>query len=463
MYHIDFKRISVVLITSLIISILMITVFLYLLLNKTTIYGGITIQGTKVSGLNRMEAIECLKKNYNNQLKEDVLVLRYNNYVYKVKYEELGVSYDYYKAVEEAYSVGRKGSFINRAKYIISTKKKGKNIALQLTYNDTKIDSLIEDVRKDLCINSENAKIELINGVFVITPESDGSKINVNIFKNKIIKGLLGFKIVEIPVEKEIPKITEKLLSKIKYTLSEFTTYFGGSSEARKNNIELASLKIDSTIILPGEIFSFNKVTGVRDQRAGYMESKVIVDGKFVNDIGGGVCQVSTTLYNVALKAGLEIVERHHHSIPVGYVPKGKDATVSYDYLDLKFKNNNEFPIYIQAIPTSYTVTFKMYGDKITENRYIEIETILEEKVNPQMEKTIDKNLKIGTTIIVKKGRYGYKVKTYRLVYENKKLIKRELISEDFYKPQKYILKIGPNNTQESTLRTDNPRARLVQ
>ena len=268
---------------------------------------------------------------------------------------------------------------------------------------------------------------------------------------------------IRIPVKSHIPKITEAILKEIQHPISEFTTYFASSSQGRKNNIKISSIKVNGSVVLPNEVFSFNECTGERTWDTGYMESKVIIDGRFVPDVGGGVCQVSTTLYNAVLRANLEIVERHPHSIPVRYVQKGKDAAVSYGYLDLKFRNSYEFPIYIQSKVTSSVVTFRIFGGKVNENRQTNIISILQETINPEIEKHVDNSLIPGSMIIVQKGRYGYKVNTYKVIYENKKKKKRELISNDFYKPKKYILRVGPKTTIESILQIENSGGKLIQ
>ena len=161
---------------------------------------------------------------------------------------------------------------------------------------------------------------------------------------------------------------------------------------------------------MPGDVFSYNKATGARTWSNGYKTAKVIVDGKYVNGEGGGVCQVSTTIYNAALMSGLDIQEVHNHTFPSHYVSKGRDSAVSYGYIDLKFKNNLAHPIYIKNIVSNGIITSKIYGcNKDKEKIYIRTQE------NREKEKII--------------------VKTYRVFLgeENTK-IREELISENKYK-----------------------------
>lgn len=127
--------------------------------------------------------------------------------------------------------------------------------------------------------------------------------------------------------------------------LASFSTTILDSDENRVNNIRLASQKINGLVLKPGETFSFNKIVGKRDYNKGYKKAKVLVNGESNEGVGGGICQLSSTVYNAAVKSGMQIIERHTHSGEVGYIPRGQDAAVSYGYKDLKFKNVNSYPV----------------------------------------------------------------------------------------------------------------------
>lgn len=456
------NRIITLTLLFMLLLILLLAILSFIYFNKTTIHAGLSINGIDVSGLNRIEAMEELRGSLTEKLNNKTLALKYEGYEYTTTFEDLGIQFDYYKGITNGFRVGRQGNFFQKLKEIFDCKVYGKNIPLELIYERGKIDILIENIKKDLNENSQDATIEYVNWNFKTKSEVVGKKVQEDLLRTKITQGILHNNEIQIPLKSYVPRVTEELLKKIQYPIAEFTTYFGSSSEARKNNIKVASMKIDGTVTLPSEVFSFNKSTGERDYNTGYMESNIIVDGKFVLDVGGGVCQVSTTLYNAILRANLEIVERHHHSLPVGYVPKGEDATVSYGYLDLKFKNTHDFPIYIQTKVSTSAVTFRIFGGKFDEKRHIGIISILQEKVKPEIEKNINNSLAPGEMVIIQEGRYGYKVNTYRVIYENGEEVKRELISNDFYKPRKYILRVGPESTRESIIQMENAGGKLV-
>src|SRR5690625_2367627 len=157
-------------------------------------------------------------------------------------------------------------------------------------------------------------------------------------------------KVLEIPVKEVFPKVDRGLLKDIRYNkLGSYSTSFNNKNKERSHNISLAAEAIDSYVVFPGESFSFNEVVGERTEEKGYKRAPVIVKGELTEDIGGGICQVSSTLYNAVDLEGIEIVERYSHSRSVPYVPPGKDATVSWWGPDFVFQNHYNQPILIRA------------------------------------------------------------------------------------------------------------------
>ncbi|OWZ84284.1 VanW family protein [Natranaerobius trueperi] len=205
----------------------------------------------------------------------------------------------------------------------------------------------------------KNAKLDPETGE--IQPEKQGRKVLVN----KTVK-----KIMESPSDTEqeliymplYPQITEEMLKSIYKPIGEFSTGLLDNHEGRNTNIELATKDINNTIVFPGQIFSFNQETLPRTWERGYRFAPIIVGNAVVDGIGGGVCQVSSTLYNAVLNADLEVIERHPHGEPVDYVPPGRDATIAGDYLDLKFKNNTKNLVLITGDVTGGIVNISIYA-----------------------------------------------------------------------------------------------------
>lgn len=225
--------------------------------------------------------------------------------------------------------------------------------------------------------------------------------------------------------------------------LAKFTTRYDESAQNRANNIKLSSGKIDGTILMPGEIFSYNKIVGERTIKAGYKEASIYMGGKVVDGIGGGICQVSSTLYNAALLANLEIVSRRNHYFITSYVSASRDATVSYGSIDFKFKNTRNYPIKIECTAKNGIIQVQIYG--MQEN--IEYEVEIQDKVTeviPYTTKEITTNeLEKGQKEVVQRGVNGYKSEAYRILKLNGKVISKALLSKDSYNPLQEVIKIG--------------------
>ncbi|WP_432767216.1 VanW family protein [Rossellomorea marisflavi] len=193
-----------------------------------------------------------------------------------------------------------------------------------------------------------NAKIDehnrIIPGQTGLMLDRDGLR---EAMMNYLYKGVSS---IDVPILKTYPKVDTEILAHIRTNrIGSYVTYFNKKNEERTNNIILASGQINNTVVFPGETFSFNKTVGKRTKGKGYMKAPVIVKGELSEDIGGGICQVSSTLFNAVDRAGVKIVERYHHSKRVPYVPKGRDATVSWYGPDFAFRNPYHQPILIRS------------------------------------------------------------------------------------------------------------------
>ncbi|MCH1627752.1 VanW family protein [Ferdinandcohnia quinoae] len=167
---------------------------------------------------------------------------------------------------------------------------------------------------------------------------------------NRLLESSLFTKEVELPITETPPNVTEDTVVGLdEVVLGSFTTYFDASVKGRVFNIAKSANEINNIVLGPGDHFYFNSIIGNASKANGYQLATVIVNKEFVPGYGGGVCQTSSTLYNAVAEAGLEILELHHHSKSVGYVPVGKDATVAYGYKDFKFANNRPYPVVLKA------------------------------------------------------------------------------------------------------------------
>lgn len=226
--------------------------------------------------------------------------------------------------------------------------------------------------------------------------------------------------------------------------VATYTTYFDKEEINRNTNIKLAAEKLDGVMLEPDQVFSFNQVVGPRSRERGYKKAPEIIEGEFVDGVGGGICQVSSTLYNTVLLAGLEIVSRTNHSQPVRYVPLGRGATIYYDQIDFKFKNTSDYPIMIVVRVLAEQLTVSLIGRDL--GKLIELETAELEVLEPEIIKKTDKSLAVDKKKLVQEGREGYKVVTTRIIKERNRIQKEEVISVDTYFPLEQIIKYNPGN-----------------
>lgn len=433
----------------------------YKVLNTNQIYEGISVDKFDLSFKTKEEALNFIKSNKEKELDEKNMVLSYEDKVYDINIRELGFKYDYKDAIDKAYSIGRKGNIINRIRDIINTKKNGINISLNSSYDKNKIDEFAEKIAQEIDLEMKEAEFHFNNGNITITDEVIGKKVKQEELIQLIENNIYDLNPIEIPVEIVKPTRTRELLSRINGVIAEYSTSFKGSKKERIENIKISSQALSKEIIMPGEIFSFNEVVGPRKKEFGYKEANIIKKGEFIPDVGGGVCQTSTTLYNALLLADVEIIERSPHSIPVKYVNLGQDAAVSYGFLDLKFRNNFDFPLFIHSRIIGDRLHIYVYGDKVSKNYSIKIEPKIVETIEPKEELVEDSALEPGTKELVQEGREGYEVHTYKHIIKNGKITETKLISRDFYKPRNFIYRVGPGiqeeeQEEEKFLKTDD-------
>lgn len=225
--------------------------------------------------------------------------------------------------------------------------------------------------------------------------------------------------------------------------LGTFTTRYDASNKNRSNNVSLASSKIDETVIMPGETFSYNQTVGKRTISEGFKEAGAYAGGKVIQEVGGGICQVSSTLYNAVLYANLEIVDRSNHYFQTSYVDAGRDATVSWGTVDFKFKNNRKYPIKIEAVSKNGVTKISIKG--IREEK--EYEVVIQSEITSIIQKNIryeeDSTLDSSMERIEQEGHNGCTSKTYKILKLNGYTISTEVISADYYHSLEKIIKKG--------------------
>lgn len=325
------------------------------------------------------------------------------------------------------------------------------NLLAQITKIEKSINSPAKSAKLTTDPNSEK--------VFTINPEKIGIKVDRAKLINHIIEsystgGNLTF---NIPIEKIHPTITTETLSKFTNLRADFSTNISSSSSDRKHNIKNALHSLNKIEILPNEVFSFNRCVGRRTTENGYRQAKIIVNNEFVDGIGGGVCQVSSTLYNAALLAGLEICEANKHSKQVSYVKSGFDAMVNFGSSDLKFKNNTNEKLTIITNFSQSNARIRIFGESLGEKTY-RLHNEVFNIVEPKEEILYDEKRQYSEKVkfedehfYLKRASTGMEIKTYRDTYINNKLEKRELLRHDKFAVQNAIKIFGTEKRIEKS------------
>lgn len=309
-----------------------------------------------------------------------------------------------------------------------------------LTKKPEEID--VEKIEKEVYKEAKNASYDRNTGVLAI--HENGVEFGITAEEAK--------KIVQeekeeytIPLQLTMPQVTLDMLGEDAFpnVLSSFSTRYDASNKNRAKNIELASEAINGKVLIPGEKFSFNTVVGPTTAAKGYLPAGAYSGGKLVEDYGGGVCQVSSTLYNAVLYANLEIVERYNHSSVVGYVDPGRDATISYGTRDFKFSNPRKYAIKINARATNGILEMEIKGIAQEDDVEVELSSQKTETILCETKYVYDSSLVGQSDVVESWGANGAKSIAYKIIKKNGGIISKTVLSEDSYNPMVKIVKTG--------------------
>ncbi|MBJ6360990.1 VanW family protein [Paenibacillus sp. GCM10012307] len=287
----------------------------------------------------------------------------------------------------------------------------------------------------------------------VYEPHQDGHRLEldklfaqVSGWANQVMQGQAGGELrsFRLQIAAVHPAITLDYLKGqgVERKISSFSTEFARSSEGRAYNVTSTAKILNDWELAPGELFDYSKVITAAQEHYGFREAPVIVNGQLVPGIGGGICQVSSTLYNAALLAGLEIVERRNHSRAVPYLPMGRDATFAEGYLNFRFRNSTAHHLIIRTEVYNRTLTVKLFGSIPKTTRYT-IETKLVKTITPPVKEIVSNAAGRGGRVVLKQGSTGYVVKVYRTRLEQDQKMEQELISTDTYPAQPTIIGVS--------------------
>ncbi len=303
----------------------------------------------------------------------------------------------------------------------------------------------IDKIYAEMCKEPANAKYEIVDGKGYLLSAQDGYKFAKADLKKVIEENKGNKEPFYLAVEIVKAAKTEVDTSGIFVdTLANYTSRITDSNSDRLTNVRLAAEKINGVVLNPGETFRYLNHVEPITVAGGYKVANVYSNGKITQDIGGGVCQVSSALYSAALNAELDIVKRYAHSLTVAYVPLGQDATVASGEIDLRFINNTNAPIKIVTVFNPSGVTVKLLGQKVNKGRTVEIENITVETMHPETIEELDESLAPGEKKVETNPKTGYVIDTYKKIYQDGQYVGREYISRSVYKVLHKKVKVGP-------------------
>ena len=336
-------------------------------INIDAIYPGMTIQGMSVGGMTQEEA-KAKVQEYVDKVSQETVTLQVKKKESTFALSDIGLKCTNMDVVEKAYDFGKTGNVFKRVIEVRKLEKEGMDFPLTFSVDKAETRKVVKKKAKKFLAKKKDATITRKDGKFVITKQVDGVDIDFEANADKLAevfsKKDWNHKSVVFPMDYTLDKAkhTKKELSAIKDVLGTFTTSYAGSASGRCANVENGASLINGTLLYPGDSFSVYSKVAPFTADNGYHLAGSYSNGQTVQTYGGGICQVSTTLYNAVLRAELNVTERSNHSMTVHYVSLSADAAISGTDKDLKFTNNLDHPVYIQGVAGGSSITFTIYG-----------------------------------------------------------------------------------------------------
>lgn len=364
--------------------------------------------------------------------------------------KELGFHWSNPEAVAKAASSWQGGNLIKRYLNKKDIERNHVIIPLETALDNGRLEAFVAEKCAQVMIEPKNATIVRDKAKFVVTPSAIGKRVDVGATKQALDAALAnGLKepvTATAVVSEARPSVTTEDLTTIKDVLGTFSTSFSSSGASRSKNLQVGSSKINGRVLMPGQTLSGYECMHPFTLENGYATAAAYENGQVVDSVGGGVCQISTTLYNAVIRAELAVSQRQNHSMVVGYVKPSEDAAIAGTYKDLKFTNNYSTPIYIEGYTSGRTLTFTIYGKETRPaNRTFEFvsETLSETDPGPPKE-VVDPTMPPGRKKQVQSAHKGLKSRLWKIVYENGVEKSREILHTDTYNAAKAVVNVGP-------------------
>lgn len=404
------------------------------------IENGVYIDQVDVSGLTEEQAVEKIREYIDEIGQAEITLNAMNGNSHTVNAEDIGLTWTNADVVSQAIEIGKSGNVVER--YKILKDLEHENVVLPLTFAVDKqaVENIIKEECEEFNVEAVDATLKRVDGEFVIEDGQTGVIINEEASAEAVVTFMTQEwdyqdASIDLVVETDEPRGTKEELSKVKDLLGTFTTSYTSSNSNRSGNVANGCRLVDGATLYPGDEFSVYEAISPFTEENGYYMAGSYSGGLVVDSLGGGICQVSTTLYNAIIRAELEITERSNHSMIVNYVDPSADAAIAGTSKDLKFVNNLDHPIYIEGYTKDKKITFNIYGvETRPEGRKVTFESEVLSTIPADGEKVVADSSKPVGYINVQSAHTGYVAQLWKIVTVNGVEESREVINKSTYK-----------------------------
>lgn len=415
---------------------------------QTEVPQGISVNGKDLSGT-AMENLEAELDVIAQKLSQGKITLSIDGNAVEMTLAELGIEPDLKKTEKKIKTVGNTGNIVVRYKELKDVEREGLSLGLGLKWEEA---SAVSKLKK-VCAKYEEPAVDYgltrENGQFSVIEGKAGNQVSKKEARKTILAALGkdwdGSDItIDLALEATEPKGSEEELAQVKDLLGESTTSYASSSSSRAKNVERGASLVHGTVLYPGEQCSFYELVAPIELDNGYFMAPSYASGQVVESAGGGICQVSTTLYGALLQAELEVNERSNHSMLVTYVEPSMDAAIAGTYKDLKFTNNLSAPIYIEAQTANRKLSFRVYGlETRPANRRIEYKSVELENIEPTVQLVANWEAGAGSISTIESPHRGCKAKLVKCVYVDDQLVEETDVNKSNYRMTPKKISVG--------------------
>jgi len=428
---------------------------------EDTVWNNISIDEMDVSGMKDTE-LKAMLEQKQTEFAASSVVLKAEEASVEVLLSELGFTIaNADELVEQAVSYAKEGNLLSRYMTVKDLEETPVKFEMKYKVDPDLVKQVIDAKIPELENGAKDATIERKNGTFVITDEENGITVDpvasvtaIETFFQETWDKTGGE--IELAITVEEPELTRETLEQVKDVLGTFTTYAGGTGSNRVKNIQTGVKLINGALVMPGEVFSADMAMRPYTAENGFAEAGAYLNGKVIQSMGGGICQVSSTLYNAVILAELGVEQRQPHSMLVDYVKPSMDAAIAGDVKDMKLKNTSDYPIYIEGYVSGGYVTFTIYGKETRpENRSIKFisETLSSKNGGKKFEASGDE---LGKIVKTSSAHTGMEARLWKVVYENGTEVSREIFNKSSYmaSPAYYTVGTATNNAEAKAIVT---------